>query len=122
MATHSSILAWTIPWTEEPSRLQSMGLQRVGHNSNNHRVITRQPLSSPAAPLTLVWTETTLLSPREGLEGQISSKSSRRVREMRKGSQAMDVTASRKRQGNNSPWLLLLLPSRFSCARLCATP
>ena len=32
MATHSSILAWKIPWTEEPSRLQSMGLQRVGHN------------------------------------------------------------------------------------------
>ena len=32
MASHSSILAWTIPWTEEPGGLQSMGLQRVGHN------------------------------------------------------------------------------------------
>ena len=32
MATHSSILAWRIPWTEEPGRLQSMGLQRIGHN------------------------------------------------------------------------------------------
>ena len=32
MATHSSILAWRIPWTEEPGRLQSMGLQRVRHN------------------------------------------------------------------------------------------
>ena len=31
-ATHSSILAWKIPWTEEPGRLQCMGLQRVGHN------------------------------------------------------------------------------------------
>ena len=31
MATHSSILAWRIPWTEEPGRLQSMGLQRVRH-------------------------------------------------------------------------------------------
>ena len=29
MATHSSILAWKIPWTEDPGRLQSMGLQRV---------------------------------------------------------------------------------------------
>ena len=29
MATHSSILAWEIPWTEEPGRLQSMGSQRV---------------------------------------------------------------------------------------------
>ena len=32
MVTHSSILAWKIPWTEEPARLQSMGLQRVGHD------------------------------------------------------------------------------------------
>ena len=32
MATHSSILAWRIPWMEEPGRLQSTGLQRVGHN------------------------------------------------------------------------------------------
>ena len=32
MAIHSSTLAWKIPWTEEPSRLQSMGSQRVGHN------------------------------------------------------------------------------------------
>ena len=31
MPTHSSILAWKIPWTEEPGRLQSTGLQRVGH-------------------------------------------------------------------------------------------
>ena len=32
MATHSSILAWEIPWTEEPSGLQSMRLQRVGQD------------------------------------------------------------------------------------------
>ena len=32
MATHSNILAWKIPWTEEPGRLQSMGSQRVRHN------------------------------------------------------------------------------------------
>ena len=32
MTTHSSILAWRIPWTEEPGRLQSMGSQRAGHN------------------------------------------------------------------------------------------
>ena len=32
MATHSSILAWRIQWTEEPGRLQSMGSQRVGHD------------------------------------------------------------------------------------------
>ena len=32
MATHSSVLAWRIPWTEEPGRLQSMGSQRDGHD------------------------------------------------------------------------------------------
>ena len=32
MATHSSILAWKIPWMEEPGRLKSMGSQRVGYN------------------------------------------------------------------------------------------
>ena len=32
MTAHSSILAWRIPWTEEPGRLQSMGSQRVEHN------------------------------------------------------------------------------------------
>ena len=32
MATHSRILAWEIPWTEEPGRLESKGVQRVGHD------------------------------------------------------------------------------------------
>ena len=32
MVTHSSILAWRVAWTEEPGRLQSIGLQRVGHD------------------------------------------------------------------------------------------
>ena len=38
MTTHSSILAWRIPWTEEPGGLQSMGSQRVGHDcvTNKH--------------------------------------------------------------------------------------
>ena len=42
MATHSSILAWRIPWTEEPGRPQFMVLQRVGHDPavNRH---TREP-------------------------------------------------------------------------------
>ena len=38
MATHSSILAWRIPWTEEPEELQSVGSQRVRHNlSTKHQ-------------------------------------------------------------------------------------
>ena len=36
MAIHSSTLAWKIPWTEEPDRLQSMGSQRIGHDRTLH--------------------------------------------------------------------------------------
>ena len=40
MATHSSILAWKIPWTEEPGRLQSMGSQRVGQDFVTEQVLS----------------------------------------------------------------------------------
>ena len=40
-ATHSSILAWEIPWTEEPAGLQSMWLQRVGHNLVTKQTTTK---------------------------------------------------------------------------------
>ena len=39
MEIHSDILAWEIPWTEEPGRLQSMGSQRVGHDSRTNTLI-----------------------------------------------------------------------------------
>ena len=43
MATHSSIIAWRIPWTEEPGGLESVELQRVGHNrsylANMHKTL-----------------------------------------------------------------------------------
>ena len=42
MATHSSILAWRIPWTEEPGGLQSMGLQRTGDDGINLHACTHQ--------------------------------------------------------------------------------
>ena len=35
MAAHSSILAWEIPWTEEPGGLWSIGMQRIGHDQSN---------------------------------------------------------------------------------------
>ena len=40
MATHSSILVWEIPWTEEPGGLQAVGLQRVGHSIATEHVHT----------------------------------------------------------------------------------
>ena len=72
MATHSTTLAWKIPWTEDPGRLQSMGLQRVGdhwatlltaepHYSKNYGYAERLSLLFLAAPglpccfVSLVW-------------------------------------------------------------------
>ena len=43
MATHSDILAWKIPWTEEPGGLQSTGLQRVEHDWANNSFLIAQP-------------------------------------------------------------------------------
>ena len=56
MATHSSILAWRIPWTEEPGGLQSMGLQRVGHDWVTN-TFTCQP------ELLLTWTHSFPMTP-----------------------------------------------------------
>ena len=49
MATHSGILAWKTPWTEDPGGLQSMGLQRVRHNcateySNRLTIVRREAI------------------------------------------------------------------------------
>ena len=46
MATHSSILAWKIPWTEEPARLQPMGSERAGHDRVTSLHFTSQLISS----------------------------------------------------------------------------
>ena len=45
LATHSSILAWRIPWTEEPGRLQSMGSQKVRQDQSNQTTTSFQELS-----------------------------------------------------------------------------
>ena len=50
MATHSSILAWRIPWTEEPGGLQSMGSHRVGHDWSN---LAQHTCICPSQPLNL---------------------------------------------------------------------
>ena len=48
MATHSSILDWKIPWTEEPGGLQSMELQRVGQKKKKHTTKSWTRLSTHA--------------------------------------------------------------------------
>ena len=53
MATHSSILAWKIPWAEEPCGLQSMGLERVGHNRTTDTLTFRGKKESEKVGLKL---------------------------------------------------------------------
>ena len=45
VATHSSLLAWRIPWTEEPGGLQSMGSQRVGDHQPSSALVQAHPLA-----------------------------------------------------------------------------
>ena len=52
MATHSSVLAWKIPWTEEPGRLQSMGPQRVGRDGN-FTSLHFKPSKTPVVSITI---------------------------------------------------------------------
>ena len=64
MTIHSSTIAWKIPWTEEPGRLQSMGLQKVGHaeryfSSTKKLINTRIDIQLIFIPVT----NTLLLSP-----------------------------------------------------------
>ena len=53
MATHSSILAWKIPWMEEPGRLQSMGSQRVGHDWETSLSLFTYAVSLSKSPSTV---------------------------------------------------------------------
>ena len=59
IATHSSILAWRIPWTEEPDRLQSIGSQRVGHErshlAHTHARWTHAGLGLALNPMKKTW-------------------------------------------------------------------
>ena len=75
MATHSSFLAWRIPWTEEPGQLQSMGSQRVRHNwsnlacmhSSTSCILGSLPMSDwPAVPAHLSSFSLSLFCPPQG--------------------------------------------------------
>ena len=58
MGTDFSVLAWEIPWTEGPNGLESMGLQRIGHDLTlNERKVykSKKPLLEVDSPLLAVW-------------------------------------------------------------------
>ena len=64
MTTHSSILAWRTPWTEEPGGLQSMGSQRVGHDwATKHSTAHPSPLCHLGSPKNQLWGCVTTLGP-----------------------------------------------------------
>ena len=63
MATHSSILDWKIPWTEEPGGLKSMGLQRVRHDLETEHKHTQGPVFT-SSDQNKASTEVVNISPR----------------------------------------------------------
>ena len=67
MAAHSSTLAWKIPWTEKPGRLQSMGSQRVGHNWVTSLSLSLSPLSPPKHKVLLQHMKISLLCINQGM-------------------------------------------------------
>ena len=72
MVTHSSILAWRIPWTEEPGRLWSIGLQRVRHNWSDS-ACTHVMIRSQARPAPLLCSQVSACPPVPGHVTPISS-------------------------------------------------
>ena len=77
MTTHSSILAWKILWTEEPSRLQSMGSQRVGHDwVTSHIQSVNRPRSGPKHLPTMRETWVQSLGQEDLLEKEMETHSS----------------------------------------------
>ena len=78
MATHSSTLAWKIPRTEEPGRLQSMGSQRVGHDWVTSLLLTRMVITflSRSKRLLISWLQspsTVILEPTEIKSATVST-------------------------------------------------
>ena len=74
MATHSSILAWRIPWTEEPGRLQSMGSHRAGYdlvtNTYTHKSEQCVSLSEVFPPNTMFLSAHILNQLRDEMKGK----------------------------------------------------
>ena len=76
MATHSSILAWRIPWTEEPGELQSIRLQIVGHDWASDENRARNSVSVPALILPDKMSLTTSIFLSMGFPGSSAGKKS----------------------------------------------
>ena len=74
MATHSSILAWKIPWTEEPGTVQSMASQRVGTTERLHLISNKE--SCESQPLNSSWTESPNRRRAQGTESGAAHKRS----------------------------------------------
>ena len=76
IATHSSILAWRVPWTEEPGGLQSMGLQRVGHDWMTHtdtHTHTHTHTHTCSGRWKMLRTSTDFLSGKDAVAGILST-------------------------------------------------
>ena len=134
MATHSSFLAWRIPGTEEPSGLPSMGLHRVGHYWSDLAVAAATITKGlKDYKTTVTYNSKTKKCPAEKicvieiflalLESKVYLKDSNGETDIENRLMGMGRGEERVRWMEKITWkLTLLLLSRFSRVRLCATP
>ena len=107
MATHSGILAWRIPWTEEPDGLQSMGSQRVGHDwvTNTHIHISVRALCKQQK-----WTLSKERNLSEGYGG------SRRIQTKTQESSIWnDRNSGRSKDPEGTNWQSQAIATRMPC-------
>ena len=135
MATHSSILAWEIPWTEEPGRLQSVEWQRGRHNSGTKQQQQRWAvtLNEYSFTLKLLVFPSVLPSQKEkvilkdtfflrlNMHDWTTLELSITCRYIC-SSEELEVIPTKQQSTGKAECTLLLLLSRFSRVRLCATP
>ena len=115
MATHYSIIAWRIPWTEEPGGLQSTGLQRIGRNWASEHAHTLV-LFNPACSLSFLSLNPAWLSRQSGCSCGVTEQTGKlELREVMWASQG-------PQQGPRLPWCWAETEVKYVCVHVCANP
>ena len=114
MATHSGILAWKIPWTEEPGRLESVSSQKVGHNgTHTHTRHVSNSNHNHSIEVTWAWAGSRRWW-RTRWPGELQSMGSQRVRhDWVTEQQQFKETEAQRYWATNLPKVFQLMETRF---------
>ena len=123
MVTHSSILAWRIPWTEEPGGLQSAGSQRVGHNwaTSLSLSLTRELDICPAFLIQVTWLVGLWLVASTTVSSSWSHFSSLLYKLLNWSSQDLLPSAPQALKGKSSTWKMMSTYQFSSVSQFCPT-